>query len=522
MRKVLSSLIMLCFALLGVAQKPVVIGSQSTIESQIVGQITRKLLANNQIKGVHLAGLKGDGDAWAALRQGKADIAIINIETLGKNIFKISNKDLDGEMLEESVENALKSMGFANTKRLGYNQGWGVAMLRSATNIDEETQLATISQSKLFPQLKIGMAPDQVEPLKLVLKQYSFGSTPIQPINIGEQGKALSRVEANLVLVRRTSPQIDKFDLAILDDDKKVLPNQEGILVYRADLPKATIEALKSLEGTLDNSLMRKMVNAATVSGDIGTGASLFFKDFAARKKEVADEQARIARKTEHSKKVSLLETLSETLGSSAAALSAFAPFAQHLAWMAVPLGLILLIAWPLGVQVMKNPSFGRFITSGLHFLHVMPVIGVLLVLGGTVRFANEGLALLIILTIGGLFPIVFAFLHASRKLSPAVRDAADALGLDPRDRLKRVYIPLVSPAILRASKVTLYYLAAGAIFAGFIGKGGLGQAIFDHDPSGKLKSAVLLILLFVAIWVITKLLERKVPRILRDQEDLY
>jgi osmoprotectant transport system permease protein len=76
------------------------------------------------------------------------------------------------------------------------------------------------------------------------------------------------------------------------------------------------------------------------------------------------------------------------------------------------------------------------------------------------------------------LLPIV-RNVHAGLTGIPAeLREAARALGIPPRARLRRVELPLAAPAILAGIRTAAVITVGGATLGALVGAGGYGQPI--------------------------------------------
>jgi osmoprotectant transport system permease protein len=64
--------------------------------------------------------------------------------------------------------------------------------------------------------------------------------------------------------------------------------------------------------------------------------------------------------------------------------------------------------------------------------------------------------------------------------VDPAVRDAAQGMGMTPLQVLTRVEIPIAAPLILAGVRSALLQVIATATIAAFAGLGGLGRFIID------------------------------------------
>jgi osmoprotectant transport system permease protein len=76
------------------------------------------------------------------------------------------------------------------------------------------------------------------------------------------------------------------------------------------------------------------------------------------------------------------------------------------------------------------------------------------------------------------LLPIVRNTAAGLRDIAPALRESAEAIGLPPWARLRRVELPMASRAILAGIKTAAVINVGNATIGALIGAGGFGQPI--------------------------------------------
>jgi osmoprotectant transport system permease protein len=74
--------------------------------------------------------------------------------------------------------------------------------------------------------------------------------------------------------------------------------------------------------------------------------------------------------------------------------------------------------------------------------------------------------------------PILISTDVAFRNIDPAIREAANGMGMSPQQVLQQVEIPLALPVIIAGIKTATVEVIASATLAAFIGAGGLGSFI--------------------------------------------
>ena len=164
-----------------------------------------------------------------------------------------------------------------------------------------------------------------------------------------------------------------------------------------------------------------------------------------------------------------------------------------------------LLIGLPLGVAAARRPALARPLLAALNLVQTLPSIALfglliapLAAIGAAWPASGvQGIGLLpavIALTLYALLPVVHGLASGLQQVSPALIDAANGMGLSPRQRFWQVELPLALPVLWSALRLTTVQLIGLAVVAALIGAGGLGAIIFQ----GLLSSALDLVLLGV------------------------
>ncbi len=84
----------------------------------------------------------------------------------------------------------------------------------------------------------------------------------------------------------------------------------------------------------------------------------------------------------------------------------------------------------------------------------------------------------IIALTLLVMPPILISTDIAFRSIDPMIREAAYGMGMDNRQVLWQVEVPLALPVVLTGIKTAMVEVIASATLAAFIGAGGLGTFI--------------------------------------------
>lgn len=153
---------------------------------------------------------------------------------------------------------------------------------------------------------------------------------------------------------------------------------------------------------------------------------------------------------------------------------------AEHAALVLVATTVAIATGVPLGILAAHRPRTERWILGAANLLQTIPSLALfgflipLPVIGGIgARTA------IVALVVYALLPIVRGTHTGLVGIDPAVREAALAMGMDERQRLLQVELPLALGVIVSGIRVATVISVGIATIAAAIGAGGLGVYIF-------------------------------------------
>ncbi|MGA0561360.1 ABC transporter permease [Ancylobacter sp. VNQ12] len=167
---------------------------------------------------------------------------------------------------------------------------------------------------------------------------------------------------------------------------------------------------------------------------------------------------------------------------------------ARHLGLVGGALAGALPLGGLLGILALRRPGWRKPLFAMLNLIQTIPsiaffglLIGPLSLLAGTLPMLRDlgisgiGAAPAIIaLTLYGLLPVARGTYTGLASVPASVIEAARGMGLDERQILLRVSIPLALPILLAALRVVVVQLIGLTVVAALIGAGGLGSFIFQ------------------------------------------
>src|ERR1051326_4994684 len=152
----------------------------------------------------------------------------------------------------------------------------------------------------------------------------------------------------------------------------------------------------------------------------------------------------------------------------------------QHVVLVAASTLAACAIALPLGVFAARRPKLASPLTAMANIVQTVPSLAMFGFLLPVPLVGGVGpRAALVVLILYGLLPIVRTTIAGLRGIDASVLDAADAMGMTPRERLTLIELPLALPSIVAGVRVAAVFGVGSATIAAAIGAGGLGEYIY-------------------------------------------
>jgi len=152
----------------------------------------------------------------------------------------------------------------------------------------------------------------------------------------------------------------------------------------------------------------------------------------------------------------------------------------EHLWFVGVSIVLAVVIGIPLGILLTRRPGWKPVVLGGSNVVQTIPslaLFGLLLPLPWLGARADR--LTITALTLYALLPIIRNTFAGISAIDAPVREAAIGMGLNSRQLLWHVELPLASPVILAGVRVAMVITIGVATIAAAIGAGGLGELIF-------------------------------------------
>src|SRR5215470_16956553 len=191
---------------------------------------------------------------------------------------------------------------------------------------------------------------------------------------------------------------------------------------------------------------------------------------------------------------------------------------AEHIWLVGTAMLIAIIVGVPLGILITRSERLRKPVLGSVNVIQTIPslaLFGFLLPLPwlGTraERLAVAALAAY------ALLPIVRNTYTGILGIDPAVREAAVGMGLNPRQILWRVELPLTAPFIFSGIRIATVTAIGVATIAAAVGAGGLGEFIFRGVAmvnnqlilAGAVPAALLAILADLGLGLLEKKLKR-------------
>ena len=468
------------------------VGSKRFTESYILGEIIKQSAQSaGETAATHSQGLGNTAIVLNALTTGSIDVYPEYTGTIAREILK-----LDQVPPLPELNARLAPMGLAVAVPLGFNNTYALAMRGDDARAKS---IARLSDLKAHPELRLGLSQEFIGRADgwLGLKRaYELPFATPRGLDHGLAYEAIAERQVDAIDIYSTDAKIDKYGLTVLADDRQYFPRYDAVLLYRADLPQRlpkTWEALKHLEGTIDDAAMRRMnADAELEHKDFATVAASFLARHAGA---VAAAPPAVSTTTSAPPADGLWHKI---FGSDFGRLTL-----EHLTLVFLSLAASIVIGIPLGILAAKQPATETVILGATGVVQTIPslaLLAVLIPLTGRIGAVPAFIAL----SLYALLPIVRNTHTALTQITRGMKDAALSLGMRTGTILHKIELPLAAPTIMAGIKTSAVINVGTATIAAFIGAGGYGErivtglALNDHGMllAGALPAAALALLI--------------------------
>jgi osmoprotectant transport system permease protein len=405
-----------------------------TIEAASSVPVTRKL------------GMGSTGILFEALKSGAIDVYPDYTGTLAEAILK--RPDLKSV---DDIRQALSVMGLTISGSLGFNDTYALAVKEAFA--DKHGLHSIGDLIPLGPTLRAGFSyefMDRKDGYPGLVDNYHLNFSP-QNISRMEHSLSYQAIDQNavdLIDVYSTDAKIKKLQLQLLKDDHNYFPVYQAVWVARTAFVNEhphEWQALLALQGRISEEAMLDMNAQADIQ-------KIPFDKIAAG-------------------------FLGSTMPKSQGWLREVGHRTREHLWLVgVSLLFSVLVGIPLGVAAVRFPAAGQAILLSSALIQTVPSLALLCFLIPVFGVGTK--PALAALCLYSLLPVVLNTFTGIRSINPVHLENARAFGLNPRQVLLRVVLPLASPTLLAGIKTATIVSIGTATLAALVGAGGYGAPI--------------------------------------------
>ena len=462
------------------AQDTLRVGSKRFTESYILGELLAQLAGAE-----HRPGLGNTAILYEALRNDAIDVYPEYTGTIARELLGTQERlDL------AALNRRLQSLGLAASTPLGFSNSYALGMRREAA---ADKRIMRISDLAKHPQLRIGLSHEFLgrrDGWPGLRTAYRLPQKP-RGLDHGLAYEALAAGRIDVIDVYSTDAKIERYGIAVLEDDRRFFPAYEAVLLHRIDAPERFPEAFEAFgKLKLDTKTMVHLNARAEID-----------------KVPFAQVAAGYLGQSPGGRR---------TLWSALLAPDFGRLLAEHLGLVFGSLAAAVLIGVPLGVAAARYRLLAQPLLAATGVIQTVPSLALLAFLIPITGAIGVWPAL-IALFLYALLPIT-RNTHAGLTQVPAgLTAAATALGLARAPVFASVELPLALPTILAGVKTSAVINVGTATIAAFIGAGGFGERIAKglalNDHTVLLAGALPAAALALAVHALFELAERWIVR---------
>ena len=429
------------------ADKPIVVGSKIFTEGYILGEVAAQTIeaSSPPVPVTRKLGMGSTGILFQSLSSGAIDVYADYTGTLTEAIIK--NPQLKSQ---QEIQEALGKLNLVMSEPLGFNNTYALAVRETwardhnVRTISDLSRLSTVRAAFSYEFM------DRADGWPGLAAAYHF-SVPPRNVNRMEHSLTYQAIDQNavdVIDVYSTDAKIRKFNLRVLDDDRNYFPVYQAVWVARKDFVNrypAQWQALQKLAGTIHVDTMLDM-NAEADIDKLSYG-QIAAKFRGARPGTTDTFTSRIIHRT-----------------------------LEHLWLVAISLLFSIVIGVPLGIVAVRFQATGQAILLLSAMIQTVPSLALLAFL--IPLFGVGTRPALVALCLYSLLPVVLNTFTGIRSIDPRHLENARAFGLNGRQILFRITLPLASPMLLAGVKTATIVSIGTATLAALVGAGGYGAPI--------------------------------------------
>jgi osmoprotectant transport system permease protein len=429
------------------ATKTIVVGSKAFTEGYVMGEIAAQVIETHSTAKVdRKLGMGSTGILFEALKSGAIDVYPDYTGTLSEAILK--RPDL--KSIEE-IREALLKMDLVISGSLGFNDTYALAVKESYADKNALHSISDVARVQSGINVAFSYEfMDRKDGYPALADHYHLRFEPGRTSRMEHSlsFRAIDDGAVDLIDVYSTDAKIEKSRLRLLADDLGIFPSYQAVWVARRSFAESHPEewaALLKLEGSINESAMMDMNAQADIQKlSFATVASQFL--------------GRDAPRTQ-TWQMSVLQRTRE-----------------HLWLVGVSLLFSVLVGIPLGLAAARYDRAGQGILITSAVIQTVPSLALLCFLIPVFGVGTK--PALAALCLYSLLPVVLNTFTGVRAVDLRHAENARAFGMNGRQILFRIVLPLASPTLLAGIKTATIVSIGTATLAALVGAGGYGAPI--------------------------------------------
>jgi osmoprotectant transport system permease protein len=426
----------------------IVVGSKIFTEGYILGEIAAQTIEASAppVPVTRKLGMGSTGILFESLTSGAIDVYADYTGTLAEAIIK--RPELRSQ---QEIASALLKLDLVMSGPLGFNNTYALAVKENFADGHDLTSISDLAriQSRLRAAFSYEFM-DRKDGYAGLTARYHLVLNP-KNVNRMEHSLTYQAIDQNAVDVidiYSTDAKIRKFNLRVLKDDLGYFPVYQAVWVARksfVDKYPAQWQALRQFEGRINEQTMLSMNAQADIEK----------KSFA--------QVASGFRGSKATQSDTLFSRLLHRTG-------------EHLWLVAISLLFSIVIGLPLGIAAVRFHATGQAILLLSAMVQTVPSLALLCFLIPVFGVGTK--PALVALCLYSLLPVVLNTFTGIRSIDPTHIENARAFGLNRRQILFRIVLPLASPMLLAGIKTATIVSIGTATLAALVGAGGYGVPI--------------------------------------------
>lgn len=427
------------------SEEPVRVGTKVFTESVILGELAGQSIESEGMEVNLIKQLGGTRILWNALVDREIDLYPDYTGTITEEILS----EMEVESAEE-LDEALARFGVRMTEPLGFNNTYAIGMKE---DVAEKLGIRAISDLKEHPGLRYGFSNefmDRADGWPGLRREADLSPENVRGLDHDLAYRGLEAGNIQVIDLYSTDPEIEYYNLRVLEDDLNYFPEYDAVFLYRDDLGDGAVESIRRFEGEITEDEMIRMNAAVKIEReDDAFVASRFLREQFGEDTDVYSETMwdRLLRHT-----------------------------ADHLYLVGISLTLAIIIAIPLGILAVKVRVLETALLGAVGILQTIPSLALLVFM--IPLFGIGAFPAIAALFLYSLLPIVRNTHSGIKTISGPLMESARALGLPGNIILRKIELPLAMPSILAGIKTSAVINVGTATLGALIGAGGYGQPI--------------------------------------------